>query len=132
MKNLEMRQDTTIEDDKAELFYNVFEGYKLHQMCESEEFRICNNLAAQILCEKCRYKSKECDDSGTMAKCMDGTCIEVSYVCDGKVDCPELRIDEYDEDAEDEEDMYKKKKFNEDEYLCPKWMFGAEESTDET
>ena len=44
--------------DKAELFHNVFEGYKLRQMCESEEFNDCDNLVTQILCEKCQYMSK--------------------------------------------------------------------------
>lgn len=44
--------------DKLELFHNVYEGYKLHQMCESKEFKDCDNPAAQILCEKCQYMSK--------------------------------------------------------------------------
>lgn len=106
--------------DKLELFHHVFEGYKLHQMCESKEFEDCDKPAAQILCEKCQYMSKECDDSGNMVQCFDGTCIDGSYVCDGEVDCPEY------EDVDDDGNSVKFK-HNEDEYLCPDWMKEAEE-----
>ena len=62
----------------------------------------------------------ECDDSGNMVQCFDGTCIDGSYVCDGEVDCPEY------EDVDDDGNSVKFK-HNEDEYLCPDWMKEAEE-----
>ena len=62
----------------------------------------------------------ECDDSGTMVQCFDGTCIDGSYVCDGEVDCPDY------EDIDDDGNSVKFK-HNEDEYLCPDWMREAEE-----
>lgn len=79
----------------------------------------------EIMCQPISFAYLlECDDSGNMVQCFDGTCIDGSYVCDGEVDCPEW------EDVDDDGNLVKFKD-NEDEYLCPEWMIGAEEYPDE-
>ena len=62
----------------------------------------------------------ECDDSGTMVQCYDGTCIDGNLVCDGEVDCPDYEYEDVDGNLVNSKD-------NEDEYLCPEWWMGTVE-----